>query len=67
MQEMYYQHYKCMDKACGADDKLLVYPSEAVPPAVNCWQCHEGINLDHSQMLKLGRGMRLDGPPRLRV
>lgn len=42
---------------CGAEDTVRLYPSEAVPIAINCWNCHAGFNKSMEDMITRNFGM----------
>lgn len=42
---------------CGATDTPRFFPSEPIPPAVNCYKCHAGFQKDLQEMLMSGSAM----------
>lgn len=55
MQEMREVKYVC--SKCHAEDTVRLFPHEAIPPAINCWKCHAGMNISLSDMIAHSTGM----------
>jgi hypothetical protein len=47
--------YVCSN--CEAVDHVKLSSNEAVPPAINCWNCHAGFRMEMQAMLTQHRGM----------
>jgi len=48
-------YYKCAQ--CGAEDRDDHLVDSQPAPAINCWKCHAGRNLDIQQQLISKKGM----------